>query len=70
MNNVTNAKYKPDAETTLNNDASTSEKTAQTKFLAMTEINRSDDAILHEHVQFTSGIFTTVFLKQTKSLRL
>ena len=46
MNNVTNVQCKPDPGTTSNNDASTSEKTAQTEFLAMTEINLRDGTIL------------------------
>ena len=39
VNNVTNVQCKPDPGTTSNNDSSTSEKTAQTEFLAMAEIN-------------------------------
>ena len=46
MNNVTNVPCKPDPGTTSTNDASTSEKTAQTEFLAMTEINLRDGTIL------------------------
>ena len=46
MNNVTNVQCKPDPGTTSNKDASTSEKTAQTEFLAMTEINLRDGTIL------------------------
>ena len=39
VNNVTNVQCKPDPGTTSNNDSLTSEKTAQTEFLAMAEIN-------------------------------
>ena len=53
--NVTNVQCKPDLGTTSNNDASTSEKTAQKEFLAMTEINLRDGTILTMSYDFKAA---------------
>ena len=67
MNNVRNVLRKSDPGTYSNNDASTSEKAAQTEFLVMTEIQLREGKI-RNCVRFTSGIFKRLFLKQTMSM--